>query len=54
LVILEAMKMLSAIPAEQDGRIKRVLCRTDHVVDTGDLLIELEVGDLLLDQEDNH
>ncbi len=52
LVIIEAMKMQSAIPAEQDGRIVRVICKPDHVVDTGDLLIEMEAGDLLMELEE--
>jgi len=46
------MKMQSSIPAEQDGRETRVLCKPNPVVDTGDPLIEYEVGDLLLDLED--
>lgn len=41
LLVLEAMKMQTAIPAERDGRIVRVLCKADHVVDTGDLLVEV-------------
>lgn len=41
MLVLEAMKMQTAIPAERDGRIVRVLCKADHVVDTGDLLVEV-------------
>ncbi len=41
-VVLEAMKMQSAIPAEKSGIIKRVAVSPDHVVDTGDLLIVIE------------
>ena len=41
-VVLEAMKMQSAIPAEQSGIIKRVVVSPDHVVDTGDLLVVIE------------
>jgi pyruvate carboxylase len=52
LLIIEAMKMQTTIPAEQDGRVKRILCKPDHVVDTGDLLMELEAGDLLLELEE--
>ena len=43
LVILEAMKMQTAVPAEAGGTVKRLICRQDHVVDTGDLLLELEL-----------
>jgi len=43
LVILEAMKMQTAVPAEASGTLKRLICRQDHVVDTGDLLPELEL-----------
>jgi pyruvate carboxylase len=42
LLILEAMKMQTAIPAERDGTVKRLLARPDHVVDARDLLLELE------------
>lgn len=45
LLILEAMKMQSAIPAAQDGRITRILCEPQYVVDTGDLLVELDIAD---------
>ena len=45
LVVLEAMKMQTAIPAERDGLVKRVVVKPDHVVDAGDLLLELEVED---------
>ena len=41
-VVLEAMKMQSAIPAERAGRIKRIVVHPDHIVDTGDLLAEIE------------
>ena len=41
-VVLEAMKMQSAIPAEKSGIIKRVVVSPDHVVDTGDLLVVIE------------
>ena len=41
-VVLEAMKMQSAIPAEKRGIIKRVVVSPDHVVDTGDLLVVIE------------
>ena len=41
-VVLEAMKMQSAIPAEKSGIIKRVAVSPDHVVDTGDLLVVIE------------
>ena len=41
-VVLEAMKMQSSIPAEQSGIIKRVVVSANHVVDTGDLLVEIE------------
>ena len=41
-VVLEAMKMQSAIPAEKSGIIKRVVVSADHVVDTGDLLVVIE------------
>ncbi len=41
-VVLEAMKMQSAIPAEKSGIIKRVIVSPDHVVDTGDLLVVIE------------
>ena len=43
LVLLEAMKMQTAIPAERDGLVKRVVVKPDHVVNAGDLLLELEV-----------
>lgn len=38
LVIIEAMKMQSAIPAEYDGVIKRLIAYEGQVVDTKDLL----------------
>ena len=41
-VVLEAMKMQSAIPAEKSGIIKRVVVSPDHVVDSGDLLVVIE------------
>ena len=41
-VVLEAMKMQSAIPAEKSGIIKRIVVSPDHVVDSGDLLVEIE------------
>lgn len=41
-VVLEAMKMQSAIPAEKSGIIKRVVVSPDHVVDTGDLLVVID------------
>ena len=43
LVLLEAMKMQTAIPAERDGLVKRVVVKPDHVVNAGDLLLELDV-----------
>jgi len=43
LVLLEAMKMQTAIPAERDGLVKRVVVKLDHVVNAGDLLLEMEV-----------
>ena len=42
LVVLEAMKMQTTVPAEMEGKVKRVVARTDHIVDTGDLLLEIE------------
>ena len=42
LLILEAMKMQTAIQAERDGTVKRILARPDHVVDARDLLLELD------------
>ena len=39
LVVLEAMKMQSAIPAGKSGIVKRVVVSPNHVVDTGDLLV---------------
>jgi pyruvate carboxylase len=44
LLILEAMKMQTAIPAERDGTVKRVLARADHVVDARDLLLEVDLA----------
>ena len=41
-VVLEAMKMQSAIPAEREGRVRRVLVNPDQIVDAGDLLVEIE------------
>ena len=41
-VVLEAMKMQSAIPADKSGIIKRIVVSPDHVVDTGDLLVVIE------------
>ena len=41
-VVLEAMKMQSSIPAEKEGLIKRVVVSPDYVVDTGDLLVVIE------------
>ena len=41
-VVLEAMKMQSAIPSEKGGIVKRVAVSPDHVVDTGDLLVVIE------------
>ena len=41
-VVLEAMKMQSAIPAEKSGIIKRIVVSPDHVVDSGDLLVVIE------------
>ena len=42
LVVLEAMKMQSAIPAGKSGIVKRVVVSPNHVVDTGDLLVVIE------------
>ena len=42
LLVLEAMKMQTTVPAEVDGKVKRVIARPNHIVDTGDLLLELE------------
>ena len=42
IVVLEAMKMQSSIPAEKGGTVKRVVVSRDHVVDTGDLLVVIE------------
>ena len=42
LVVLEAMKMQSAIPAGKNGIVKRVVVSPNHVVDTGDLLVVIE------------
>ena len=42
LVVLEAMKMQSAIPAGKSGIVKRVVVSPNYVVDTGDLLVEIE------------
>jgi pyruvate carboxylase len=42
LLVLEAMKMQTAITAERDGTVKRILARADHVVDAKDLLLEIE------------
>ncbi len=44
LLILEAMKMQTAIQAERDGTVKRILARPDHVVDARDLLLELDAS----------
>jgi len=44
LLILEAMKMQTAIQAERGGTVKRILARPDHVVDARDLLLELDAG----------
>ena len=41
-MVLEAMKMQSSIPAEKSGIVKRVVVGTNHVVDTGDLLAVIE------------
>ncbi len=41
-VVLEAMKMQSSIPAEKEGLVKRVVVSPDYVVDTGDLLVVIE------------
>ncbi len=43
LLVLEAMKMQAAIPAEKDGVVKRIVVQPDHVVDAKDLLLELEL-----------
>ncbi|MEQ9412142.1 MAG: pyruvate carboxylase [Fuerstiella sp.] len=42
LMTLEAMKMETAIHAEQDGKVADVLVRSGSRVDTGDLLVVLE------------
>jgi pyruvate carboxylase len=42
LLIVEAMKMQTAITADRDGTVKRILARPDHVVDAKDLLLEIE------------
>ena len=42
LVVLEAMKMQSAIPAGKNGIVKRVVVSPNYVVDTGDLLVVIE------------
>ena len=42
LVVLEAMKMQSAIPAGKSGIVKRVVVSPNYVVDTGDLLVVIE------------
>jgi pyruvate carboxylase len=42
LLVLEAMKMQTAITADRDGTVKRILARPDHVVDAKDLLLELD------------
>jgi biotin carboxyl carrier protein len=38
------MKMQTAIPAERDGTVTRILARPDHVVDARDLLLELQLS----------
>jgi pyruvate carboxylase len=43
LLVLEAMKMQTAITADKDGTVKRILARPDHVVDAKDLLLELDI-----------
>jgi len=42
LLIVEAMKMQTAITADRDGTVKRILARPDHVVDAKDLLLEID------------
>ena len=42
MLVLEAMKMQSAIPAEKAGLVKRIVVSPDHVVDAGDLLAVIE------------
>ena len=42
LVVLEAMKMQSAVPAGKSGIVKRVVVSPNYVVDTGDLLVVIE------------
>ena len=41
-VVLEAMKMQTSVPAEKAGIVRRVAVSPDHVVDAGDLLLEIE------------
>jgi pyruvate carboxylase len=42
LLVVEAMKMQTAITADRAGTVKRILARPDHVVDAKDLLLEIE------------
>ncbi|MBI2995020.1 MAG: pyruvate carboxylase [Gammaproteobacteria bacterium] len=42
LLVIEAMKMQTALTADRHGIVKRVLARPDHVVDAKDLLLEFE------------
>jgi len=42
LVVIEAMKMQTAVPAEKAGVVRRVVARPDHAVDAGELLFEIE------------
>ena len=44
LVLLEAMKMELRVQAPLDGRVARVLCVADQVVERGQLLVELHAA----------
>ena len=41
-VVLEAMKMQSSVPAGKSGIVKRVVVSANHIVDSGDLLVVIE------------
>jgi len=41
-VVLEAMKMQSSVPAGKSGIVKRIAVSANHVVDNGDLLVVIE------------
>jgi len=42
LCILEAMKLMNEVKADQDGRVRRICVENEHPVQYGDLLFELE------------